>query len=99
MAEPHAAEMSPQHAFWAKVAAATFGLWSIMIPLGVMMVRDAFQSAAREQAEASADIKLMSGRFEQYVLATEKRLILVEDRQALVIKTLNEIQQQKNGKP
>jgi hypothetical protein len=85
--------LSHQHAFWMKVAAATFGLWSIMIPLGVMMVRDAFQAAAREQAEAAADIKMMSVRFEQYVLATEKRLILVEDRQALVLRTLGDLQQ------
>lgn len=62
--------------FWQKVAAFTFGLWAIMLPVAAGLV--------------IASVTRFADRFDAYVLAMERRVTLLEERQARVLKILEE---------
>ena len=76
--------------FWQRVAAVSFGLWSLMIPLGVWILSTTFDRALRQSAEQSADAAMFRKNFENYVLNMEKRMTIVEERQNGVLRALND---------
>jgi hypothetical protein len=59
--------------FWYKIAAWAFGLWAVMIPLGVSMIRSAISASATTQDKFLAD-------FHAYVLQMERRVTILEER-------------------
>lgn len=67
--------------FWQKVAGFAFAAWAMAIPVGVSMVRSSVDDVLAAQAQQSKD-------FQVYVLTTEKRVTLVEERQAKVLQVL-----------
>ena len=77
--------------FWQRVAGITFGLWSLSIPLGVWVITSTFDRSSLSANVAAAEFVAFSRRFDNYVLAMERRITIVEERQATVLKTLNEI--------
>ena len=68
--------------FWMKVAGITFGLWSLAIPFGVVLVRDAIREVVASQEK-------FQYQFNNYVLTMERRVTLIEERQVNVIKRLD----------
>ena len=76
--------------FWQRVAAVSFGLWSLMIPLGVWILSNSFSAAMRANSDQAADSAVFRKNFEVYVLNMEKRMTIVEERQAVVIRSLND---------
>ena len=73
-----------QREAWAKVAAAAFGLWALMVPLAASWVRDAVVKATEESAMFRRD-------FAEYMRLSERRFTIIEERQTVVIKTLSEL--------
>ena len=69
--------------FWMKVAGVAFGLWAVMIPLGVLMLTSSVDKVVHAQATFTQE-------FRDYVLAMERRVTLLEERQAVVLKTLQD---------
>lgn len=67
--------------FWQKVAGFAFAAWAMAIPVGVSMVRSSVDDVLAAQAQQSKD-------FQVYVLAMEKRVTLVEERQAKILEVL-----------
>jgi hypothetical protein len=62
--------------FWMKVAAISFGLWSLAVGMAIKSITD-FQT-----------------QFSTYVLLTERRITLLEERQAIVLKRLDRLNEQ-----
>ena len=60
---------------WAQIAAWVFGLWSVMIPIGIGMVK----SAVRDIVDAQNKFQDV---FHAYVLDMERRMTTVEQRMA-----------------
>jgi hypothetical protein len=60
-------------AFWYRVAAWTFGLWAIMIPIGVAIIRNAISTTTTTQEKFLSD-------FHAYVLHMERRVTVLEER-------------------
>jgi len=85
--------------FWMRVAAWSFGLWSLMIPLGVYMLQGAFQQTTKANVDAAREIALFNQRFEQYVLVMERRMILVEERQNVVLRAIADLQTKSHTAP
>jgi hypothetical protein len=77
--------------FWMRVAGASFGLWSLMIPLGVWMLNNTFDRVAHQQIDATGELVQFNRRFEAYVLNMERRVTIIEERQGRVLKELEEI--------
>lgn len=82
--------------FWMKVAAWAFGLWSIMIPIGVTMVSNAVERIVSQQAQFQTE-------FKEYVLQMERRVTIIEERQSSVLRRLDTINSEhdsllRNGK-
>jgi len=73
-----------QREFWNKAAAAAFGLWALMVPLAASWVRDAVVKATEESAMFRRD-------FSEYMRLSERRFTIIEERQNLVLKTLDDI--------
>jgi hypothetical protein len=73
-----------QSAFWMRMAAFGFSAWSIMIPIGVMMVRSSVDALLEADKE-------FSRRFEAYVLTMERRVTTIEERQAIVLRSLQQL--------
>jgi hypothetical protein len=69
--------------FWMKVAGVAFGLWAVMIPIGVLMLTSSVDKVIFTQSSFTVE-------FREYVLAMERRVTLLEERQAQVLKTLQE---------
>ena len=67
--------------FWQKVAGFAFAAWAMAIPIGVSMVRGSVEQVLASQAQQSKD-------FQIYVLSMEKRVTLIEERQAKVLQVL-----------
>jgi hypothetical protein len=77
--------------FWQRVAGVSFGVWSLMIPLGVWMLTSTFERTAVISRDSAAEFIVFVRRFDDYVLLTERRMTIVEERQASVLKTLDEV--------
>jgi len=71
--------------FWVKVAAGAFGLWSLMIPIGVAML----QSSVNRVVDANESFVT---EFRLYMLNMEKRVTLLEERQNTSIRMLRDNQ-------
>jgi len=67
--------------FWQKIAGFAFAAWAMAIPIGVSMVRGSVEDLLDSQAQQSKD-------FQVYVLSMEKRVTLIEERQAKVLQIL-----------
>lgn len=80
--------------FWQRAAAASFSLWALMIPLGVQMLRSALQDAAAQGSAALAQLAALSKVHDEYVRTTERRLVLVEERQQYVLRIMAEHEKQ-----
>ena len=59
--------------FWMTMAGACFGLWALMIPIGVSMMRKTFD-------EMTTMVRMLTEEFKQYVLVMERRVTIVEER-------------------
>ena len=75
--------------FWMRVAGASFGLWALMIPVGVAMLSNTFQKTAQTNIEAASEIVSFNKRFEAYVLNMERRVTIIEERQNYVLQLLD----------
>jgi uncharacterized membrane protein YeiB len=73
--------------FWQRAAALAFGLWAIMIPVGVGMIRNVV-------AELVEHDRQQADQMSAYVLAMERRVTLIEERQQRVLQTIAEHQAQ-----
>ena len=71
--------------FWQRAAALAFGLWALMIPLGVGMVRNVVSELVEHDKE-------QANQMSAYVLAMERRVTLIEERQQRVLATIAEHQ-------
>lgn len=67
--------------FWAKAAAASFGLWSLALPISASLVINKMDTVSR-------DISNLSTRLDNYILNSERRITLIEERQQFVLRTL-----------
>ena len=76
--------------FWQRIAAVSFGLWSLMLPIGIWLVSSSFDRAVKLNTEAVVEISLLRKNFESYVLSQERRMIIVEERQNRVLKLLED---------
>jgi len=65
--------------FWSKAAAWSFGLWSLVVLLAANWIAGAVVRSIEANERFRAE-------FADYVKITERRLILVEERQAVVLK-------------
>ena len=63
-----------------KIAAGAFGLWAFAIPLGIEMLRSSLR-------EMQADVRDLATKYSEYRITTEKRMLLLEERQEKVIRT------------
>lgn len=77
--------------FWQRIAAVSFGLWSLMIPLGIWVLSSSFGAAIKTSAEGTAENAVFRKNFELYVLIMEKRMTIVEERQSVVLRSLSEL--------
>ena len=84
--------------FWMRVAGASFGLWALMIPVGILMIRGAFDSATKANTDAAVEIASFSRRFDAYALNMERRMTIVEERQLQYMQHLVDREQNGNGK-
>lgn len=58
---------------WSKIAAWVFGMWALMIPIGVSMVRTSVAEIVTSQNQ-------FQNTFNAYVLNMERRVTLIEER-------------------
>jgi hypothetical protein len=65
--------MMDDHDFWYKVAAWTFGLWALAVPIGVALIRSAVTASMVIQEKFISD-------FHAYVLTVERRMTRLEER-------------------
>ena len=65
--------------FWSKAAAWSFGLWSLVVLLAANWIA----SAVVRSIEANEKFR---AEFQEYVKLTERRMILLEERQSIVLK-------------
>ena len=72
-----------RYIFWMKVAAVAFGLWSLMIPIGITLL----QKSVDKVVEANEHFLT---NFNQYVLSMERRTTLLEERQIQLLKAQEE---------
>ena len=64
--------------FWQRAAAVAFGLWALMLPLGVALVRDSVAELVKHDRD-------QADRLNNYILAMERRVSLIEgDRQHVI---------------
>ena len=77
--------------FWMRIAGASFGLWSLMIPIGIWMLSNTFERASKNTLDSSVEIVQFNRRFETYVLNMERRITIIEERQNRVLNTLEDI--------
>jgi hypothetical protein len=59
--------------FWMRVASVCFGLWALAIPIGVEILRVALR-------DIQAEISLQTNKATEYRLATERRIVVLEER-------------------
>lgn len=78
--------------FWMRVAGASFALWAFMIPIAIAMLRGSFQDATTESARIATQNATFIAEFKQYVLLSERRLTLLEERQSMVLRRLDQIE-------
>jgi len=75
--------------FWMKVAATTFGLWALAIPLAAVSIREAIRDIGMAQAG-------MEREFRAYVLQATSQTTLLKERQDAVIAKLQRLEDQRN---
>lgn len=86
------AESRERVEFWMKVAAWAFGLWSVMIPLGVVMLQNSVDRVVKVNEAFSLE-------FNQYVLSMERRVTIIEERQQSMLESFRDHQQAGKEKP
>ena len=69
--------------FWQRASGVAFGLLAFMIPLGVSVVKAGIEDVLKVQRE-------QIDAFNQYVLSMERRVTLIEERQARVLQAIAE---------
>jgi cysteine sulfinate desulfinase/cysteine desulfurase-like protein len=83
--------------FWMRLAGASFGLWALMIPVGVMMIGGVFERATKTNIEAASEIVAFNKRFEAYVLNMERRVTIIEERQNRVLQAIDSMNSDLHG--
>jgi hypothetical protein len=71
---------------WLKIAGVTFGLWSLAVPVGVALVRSSVADIASSQLT-------LANKLQDYVLANERRITTLENRQSEVRADIVELKQ------
>lgn len=61
--------------FWMRVAAISFGLWSLVLPISAKLVTDRISEIAVSQRQQAAEVVA-------YRELMERRVLLLEERQA-----------------
>lgn len=56
---------------WLRFAAITFGMWSFMIPIGIMIIRGSVEKLTQSQEKFQIELH-------QYMMTMEKRVSLIE---------------------
>ena len=79
--------------FWMRIAGWSFALWALMIPVGILMVRGAFDSATKANIDVAVEISSFSRRFDAYALNMERRVTIIEERQLQYTKHLADSEQ------
>lgn len=70
--------------FWLKAATWTFGLWALMLPITGKLVIDSIRDVADEQKNTTSE-------FIKYREIQEKRMTIVEERQNVIMRRLEQI--------
>lgn len=70
---------------WLKIASLVFGVWAAMVPIGALTVSRSVEKIIEQQDKFQIE-------FRTYVLAMERRVTIIEERQAGVLKKLDSIQ-------
>lgn len=83
--------------FWQRVAGISFGVWSLMIPLGIWMLSSTFDRSNAASRDAAVEFVAFAKRFDGYVLAMERRVTIIEERQNRVLKTLDDMDSRLDG--
>jgi hypothetical protein len=76
--------------WWLKAASLCFGLWSLMVPISAKVIVDRLEVISTEQAEANQ-------RLNTFILANERRITLLEERQSYVLRVLERADLRVNG--
>jgi hypothetical protein len=71
--------------FWLKAASFCFGLWALMIPLGVKMILDRQADQQVTQIATAARLDALVEQFRAYRELDQTQMALVKDRQDAVI--------------
>jgi len=71
--------------FWMKSAAIAFGLWALMIPVGISMLRDSFY-------DSHTSVTKLAEKLNTDIVTTQSRLATLEARQATVLARLELIE-------
>jgi len=82
-----------------RVAGASFALWAFMIPIGIAMLRGTFQDATSQTTALATQNATFIAEFKQYVLLSERRLTLLEERQSMVLRRLDQIEDVSRSPP
>ena len=71
-----------ERTFWSRAAAFSFGLWALALPLAANWMAGAVTKAIESNDKFRVE-------FSEYVRVAERRLIILEERQAAVLKLLS----------
>jgi hypothetical protein len=80
--------MSTPWEYWLQIAGAVFGLWSFMLPLGIWMMKKVFDNIVSAIDKNAGITNAFQEEFKEYVLAMERRITIVEERQSQTAKIL-----------
>jgi len=68
----------PRSEFWMRIAGAAFGLWALMIPLGVSMLREAFTTSTAASDNLARQVNESTAQM-------QSRIAVLEARQSLAL--------------
>jgi len=71
--------------FWMRVAGIGFAVWSLMLPIAALMVQSSLSDLAKSNTA-------MASRLENYILGMEARVTRIEERQSVVMRSIEQLQ-------
>ena len=81
--------------FWMKSAAIAFGLWALMIPVGISMLRDSFYDSHASMTKLTEKLNTDTTLTQSRLAALEARQVAVLARLELIERKLDDIRERK----
>ena len=81
--------------FWMKAAAIAFGLWALMIPVGISMLRDSFYDSHASMTKLTDKLNTDTTLTQSRLAALEARQVAVLARLELIERKLDDIRERK----